>query len=653
MTGVRASKERRGRPESSDSGGGALRFQLLRYYLATSLAVIAVITVVVAVLFVKAAERSFAETSAHSATMGAGHVAHLFYHGIWLPKQEQVGDPTLRDVVDPQALQAFAGQSTFGLNIVALSILGLDGSVLWSNTTGSVYNDDMGPFATVVHQGTPSSELRRDTILPGADGGERSMDVFRTLYPLRDVPLDAALEGMTVGVLQIDQDVTDDLAAARRQSLVYAVLGSIGMGTVLFTLLFLVVFRADRILGRGHQRLRAQQARLEGQIAERIRAEAALRRSEERFRTIFEFAPIGVAMVNGEGAIVQSNPAFGQMLGYTAAELDGTPFREVTHPDDLASNLTLFKQLLDGELDDYVFEKRYIRKDGSIAWGHMAVSRMPTTQVGFRGLAMVEDITERKQAEERLREASRLASIGELAAGVAHELNNPLTSVMVFSKLLMANGLSDEARSDTEKIYSEATRASKIVKSLLSFARRRELEMTYQSVEPVLGKALELKAYDFGASDVSVASDSVPDLPQTMLDEDLILEALLNILNNAHQAVLSASGPKRVSVQVKEASGNVRITVSDEGPGIPPEYLGKIFDPFFTTKQVGEGTGLGLSICYGIVQQHGGRLWVESEAGKGSSFHIDLPIVAPDSQSHRADTPTADQLEVASGVGTA
>ena len=244
-----------------------------------------------------------------------------------------------------------------------------------------------------------------------------------------------------------------------------------------------------------------------------------------------------------------------------------------------------------------------------------------------------------KQMEMQLLETSRLASIGKLAAGMAHEINNPLTSVLGFSQLLMAKNLPNDIAVDLNIINAEAKRAAKIVQNLLLFARKTEPEMRYLDVTSLLNRVQELKAFDFKTNGISVINEIPPDLPRTMVDEHQLIQVFINILTNAEQECFASRGGGQLRIQATSSPNWIRISITDDGPGISPEKLNAIFEPFYTTKEVGKGTGLGLSICYGIIRQHGGELWAESELGKGASFHIELPIVLP------VDTTEAPPLE--------
>ena len=215
-------------------------------------------------------------------------------------------------------------------------------------------------------------------------------------------------------------------------------------------------------------------------------------------------------------------------------------------------------------------------------------------------------------------------------AGVAHEINNPLTSVLGFSQLLMAEDLPSQVRDDLQRVHSGAQRAAKIVQNLLSFATKRDFRKQYLYVVPVLERALEIKSYDLITSNVKVTQGLSRNLPPTMVDEHQLIQVLINLLTNAEQALRRSNCQGQVLVRATTSDNMIRISVIDDGPGIPPELLSKVFEPFFTTSGVGVGTGLGLSICYGIVRQHDGNMWAQSAPGEGATFHVELPVVGPE-----------------------
>jgi signal transduction histidine kinase len=244
------------------------------------------------------------------------------------------------------------------------------------------------------------------------------------------------------------------------------------------------------------------------------------------------------------------------------------------------------------------------------------------------------ELAERKQAEEREKKlqqelylSSRLAAIGELAAGVAHEINNPLTGIIGFSERLLRKSTDEKVRQDSERIHSEAQRAAKIVQNLLTFARRHESKKEYSNINDILQKTLELRAYELKTSNIEVVTDLAPSLTKTKANFQQIEEVFLNIIINAERAIIETKREGKLTIQTQEVGDYIRVSFTDNGPGIPAEHLDKLFDPFFTTRGERGGTGLGLSICHGIVVEHGGRIYARSELGQGATFIVELPVI--------------------------
>jgi signal transduction histidine kinase len=236
------------------------------------------------------------------------------------------------------------------------------------------------------------------------------------------------------------------------------------------------------------------------------------------------------------------------------------------------------------------------------------------------------DITEQKQQNERLMMADRLASIGELAAGTAHELNNPLTSVIGFSQLLMEKDLPDDIREDLTFIYNEAQRAANVTKSLLTFGRKHAPVKQLNHINNIIEDVLKLRAYEHKVNSIETKRRLAPDLPEIMVDYFQMQQVFLNIIINAEYFMTEAHKKGTLTITTKKQNSNVRISITDDGPGISRENLSRLFNPFFTTKEAGKGTGLGLSICHGIVSEHGGQIYARSQPGKGATIVIELPI---------------------------
>jgi two-component system NtrC family sensor kinase len=231
-----------------------------------------------------------------------------------------------------------------------------------------------------------------------------------------------------------------------------------------------------------------------------------------------------------------------------------------------------------------------------------------------------------KTTQNQLIQSEKLSGIGEFVAGVAHELNNPLTSVMGFAELLQQSDMAEQQRRYLDVIAKSAKRCQKIVASLLSFARRHAPERKVVCVNEIVESAVEILQYQMRTSNIEVITQLDPQLPATEVDSHQMQQVFLNIINNARQAMEGRPTKGLLRVTTESSDDKVRIIIQDNGPGIPPENITKIFNPFFTTKEVGKGTGLGLSLCYGLVSEHGGTITPSSEPGQGATFTIELPI---------------------------
>lgn len=235
------------------------------------------------------------------------------------------------------------------------------------------------------------------------------------------------------------------------------------------------------------------------------------------------------------------------------------------------------------------------------------------------------EITEWKQRQSQITEASRLVSIGEMAAGIAHEINNPLAAVMGFAQLAMRRDIDASLRRDLDKILAESKRASKIIANLQSFARRHKPQKQPVNVIEILERVLNFRGYELQVSNINVTTKFDPRTPLVMGDEHQLDQVFLNIVINAEYMMSTTNGGGNLNIEIGSRIDSVFISFEDDGPGVAPDIRPKIFDPFFTTKEVGKGTGLGLSICYGIIHEHGGSIQVSSTNGNGATFLVELP----------------------------
>jgi len=401
----------------------------------------------------------------------------------------------------------------------------------------------------------------------------------------------------------------------------------------------------ERALKEEHEQLDTQNEELKAINEELQATEEELQYSNEKLERMFESVTDGIVVADLDSTIIKVNEKAVQMHGFASDdELMGKKTFELIAPHDRKRKANnVWNKLKEGTLSGG--EYTLLRADGSEFPGELSTSALKDASGKVIGhITTVRDITERRKAEERedqleqeLNLASRLASIGQLAAGVAHEINNPLTGVIGFSHLMMNRDLPNDMKQDLQVINSEALRVAKIVENLLVFAHQRKTGREYMNINDIITRVLELRAYEMKVNNIDVETRLDPELPLTMADTGQLQQVFLNIVLNAEYFMTKAHNKGQLVVKTEKINGNIQVSFTDDGAGISPENLDKIFNPFFTTKEVGKGTGLGLSICHGIITQHKGRIYAQSESGKGATFVIELPIVAEPVQAGKAE----------------
>ncbi|HYV99055.1 MAG TPA: PAS domain S-box protein [Gemmatimonadaceae bacterium] len=373
-------------------------------------------------------------------------------------------------------------------------------------------------------------------------------------------------------------------------------------------------------------------------LTERRAAQAALLASEVRYHTAFDQAAVGMAELALDGRFLRVNDAFGRMLGYLPDEVVGRRFGEFTHADDAALDSAAFDDLVSGRVGDVHREKRYVRKDGTIASVRLGAGLVhDASGAGAYVLSVFEDVSARKRLEHELNQVQKMEAVGRLAGGIAHDFNNLLAGIMGYADLLQhAEGTTKEVRDDARAIIATAQHGADLAQNLLTLARRSPQRAEPVDLREVIAEARKLVSRTFDRS-IEVETDFAVDALLVRGDRSQLTNAVLNLAINAKDA-MPDGGRLTITARHMECDTAfcarfsdatpgryVAITVRDTGTGMAPETRARIFEPFFTTKAVGKGTGLGLSVVYGTVRSHDGFIDVESEPGRGSSFTLYLP----------------------------
>lgn len=360
-------------------------------------------------------------------------------------------------------------------------------------------------------------------------------------------------------------------------------------------------------------------------ISERKLAEETLQQSQERYQNLVENINDIIFEVDTEGNIIYISPAIERIGKYKADELIGQNFSRFVHPDDMPGLISSFNHVLAGILKP--FEFRVLDKDGSIRYARTnSRQRMQHGQViGITGV--LSDVTEQKKMLDSLTITDRLAALGNMAGGLAHELNNPLTGVIGYAQLLLdRKDLSKDVRRDLTGIYEEAQRASEVIKTFMTFALKRPSQKQLCDINSLIEDVLKLRQHDQRKTNIRVKTNFDPELPLVMVGPIRMRQVFLDIITNAEYFMFEAHKKGTLTITTEKEGDIIRASFADDGPGIPPQNLRQIFNPFFTTTEVGQGIGLSLSVCHRIVTEHGGNIHVESEPGKGATFMVELPI---------------------------
>jgi PAS domain S-box-containing protein len=360
-------------------------------------------------------------------------------------------------------------------------------------------------------------------------------------------------------------------------------------------------------------------------ITERKEMEKALRESEKNFRNSLYSSPLGIRIDSAEGELLYANRAILDMCGYDSVkELRETPLGKLYTPESYRQHLEREEKKRKGEPVPSEYEVSIIRKDGEVR--HLASFREKVIWDGETQFQVLyQDVTELRKAQEQLQHSQLLASLGEMTAGIAHEVNNPLGSILLYSELLMVGDAPRPLKRDLKVIHDEAKRAARIMTDLLTYSRRMGSQGRRLDLHKIVKKVIEMRRYAQMVRNIKIAVDLHDEPLHVTGNSSQLTQLLMNLMLNAEEALEESNGGS-ISITTRLDDDWAKISVADNGPGIPQENLQQIFYPFYTTKPTGKGTGLGLSTCYGIVTAHKGLIHAERNEMGGATFVVELPL---------------------------
>jgi len=363
-------------------------------------------------------------------------------------------------------------------------------------------------------------------------------------------------------------------------------------------------------------------------ITQRREMERRLHKQQEFAHRLVDSFPDLILVLDSSARYTFVSPRCREVLGYDLQETEDMELGGRTHPEDLPALMSLYGDIIAGKQNFASLEVRVRHKQGD--WRRVRFNFSPLSDETGRIDGVVlsgRDVTDLKRLEEQLIQAEKLAAMGQMLAGVAHELNNPLTAILGVTELLSERqGLDEATKRQFELTHRQARRAARIVQNLLEFSRPASPQKKPLDVNSLIDRTIQLHEHSLRRNNVAVDFNPEPGLPRVIADGNQLIQVFLNLVTNAEQAIREVREMGRIQIRLAHSAKRLTITFQDDGVGIRPEALPRIFDPFYTTKRPGGGTGLGLSICMSIVREHGGSIEAEALPAGGSAFTVFLPV---------------------------
>ncbi|MDE3110987.1 MAG: PAS domain S-box protein, partial [Acidobacteriota bacterium] len=386
-------------------------------------------------------------------------------------------------------------------------------------------------------------------------------------------------------------------------------------------------------------------------VTERREIERKLHREQEFGRQLIECFPDLIAVMDRQGRFTFVSERIREMLGVAPQQYMGRLIGSATHPEDREPLLQMVREIVAGRSNYSQIESRVRRADGE--WRTLRTSASPMFDEEGRitgVVASVRDLTEAHAAEQQNLQKEKFAAMGQMMAGAAHELNNPLTAILGVSDLLRERAADDTTRRQIDLILQQARRAAAIIQNLLAFSRPAVQGRTALQLQDLLREVLAAQGPSLAAKNISVKFDPPAGIPPVEADRRLLSQVFSNLITNAQQSISSVRDRGAVEISLQSVNNLACVTIADDGPGVPAENKSKLFDPFFTTKRPGGGSGLGLTIALAVVKDHGGTIEVGSMPGGGASFQVRLPAAATAAKQTEPAIPAAKAPKSAAGA---